>query len=154
MMNQRKKVNRYGPPHFNKAGFVSIWVSVVPLNRIPDDYFEENYGGDEYVPLTPFYGDFGFGYFDHDFMDTNTSEGRATEIENLLGPCSYSASYVELAVAEAKRRGLEKTQSIVLLFDFKYDPDVSEITKSNYMEFLGSFVYDKKSPSAVNPENE
>lgn len=94
---------------------------VAPLSHILDDYFEERYG-DEDVTLTKFYGDFGFGYFDHDFMDTNGSKGRAKSIGKLIGACSFSSSYVEAAVTQAKQRGLEKTQYVVLLYDFKYDP--------------------------------
>lgn len=107
-MKPAKKVSRYGPPHFNKDGYVSIWVAVVPLSKIPDDYFKERYG-DEEVTLTKFYGDFGFGYFDHDFMDTNGSKESAMPIEKLVGACSFSSSYVEEAVAHAKKRGLRNT---------------------------------------------
>ena len=141
-MKQAKKVSRYGPPHFNKDGFVSIWVAVAPLSKIPSDYFDERYG-DEEVTLTKFYGDFGFGYFDHDFVDTNGSKGRAQSIEKLIAACSFSSSYVEQAAAEAKRRGLEKTQYVVLLYDFKYDPKQTKITENSYMAFIESFPYDR-----------
>jgi hypothetical protein len=147
-MKPAKKVNRYGPPHFGKEGFVSIWVATVPLSQIPDDYFEENYG-DEEKPLTKFYGDFGFGYFDHDFMDTNGSKRTAKSISTLVGQCSYSSSFVDQTVGEAKRRGLDKTQHVILLYDFRYDPKKTKITKSPYMEFLGSFRYDSEAPNAI-----
>jgi immunity protein 22 of polymorphic toxin system len=146
-MERAKKVSRYGPPHFRKDGYVSIWVAVVPLSRIPDDYFEEIF--DDELPLTKFYGDFGFGYFDHDFMDTNGSKGRASSIEKLIGACSFSSSYVAQAVEQATERGLEKTQYVVLLYDFEYDPKQTRITKNSYMEFIGSFPYDKDAPSAI-----
>lgn len=147
-MKKANKVERYGPPHFNKDGFVSIWFAIAPLSRIPDSYFEERYG-DEEVPLTKFYGDFGFGYFDHDFMDTNASEGRAALIEKLVGECSHSLSFAKQVAAATRKRGLTKTQFVVLLFDFQYDPKKTMIRKSSYMEFLGSFPYDRKASSAM-----
>jgi hypothetical protein len=152
-MKSPKKVSRYGGPHFQSDGYVSIWVAVASLSRIPDDYFEERYS-DEDLPLTKFYGDFGFGYFDHDFMDTNGSKGRGKSIDELIGACSYSSSFVEEAVAQAKRRGLEKSQYVVLLYDFKYDPKKTKVSKNAYMEFIGSFPYNKKAAATIPWEGE
>lgn len=152
-MKPAKKVSRYGGPDFDAEGVVSIWAAVSPLSRIPDDYFDERYGDDE-IPLSRFCEDFGFGWFDHDFMDTNISEGRAASIEKLIGQCSYSSSFLDQAVAQANKLRLEKTQWVTLLFDFKYDPKQTGITKSKYVEFVGSFPYSQDAPSAIPDEDE
>jgi hypothetical protein len=49
----RPLVGRYGGPHFENKGVVSIWVAIAPFDAIPDDDFEENYGGKTRNPSTP-----------------------------------------------------------------------------------------------------
>jgi hypothetical protein len=146
-MSERPKVTRYGGLDFDEEGIVSIWAGIVPLDEIPDDYFEERYGDDD-IPLTKFYEDFGFGWFDHDFVDANGSTQGPKSIERLIGECSFSSSFLKPAVEQARSLGIEMTQQINLLYDFAYDPGRSGTSKSAYMQFIGSFPYDKDAPSA------
>jgi hypothetical protein len=151
-MTQPGKFSVY---EFEKKGVVSVWVATVPLSRIPKSYFEERYGDDDdEEPFTQFSEDFGFGFFDHDFVDTNASPGRAKSVEDLLGRCSFSSSYVAAATAEAKKRGLEMTQFVFLLYDIEYSPKRTKVSRSPFMEFLGSFRYDDKASSAIPYEAE
>jgi hypothetical protein len=140
---------RFSVYEFEKKGNVSIWVAIVPWDQIPDAYLEERYGRDDDEPFTQFSEDFGFGFFDHDFVDTNGSPGQPESIERLLGQCSFSSSYLEEATAEARRRGLERTQFVFLLFGIEYQPKMTNVWKSPYMEFLGSFQYDPNAPSTI-----
>ena len=142
------KPGKFSIYDFEKKGVVSIWLATVPLSRIPNAYLEEHYGNDE-EPFNQFAEDFGFGFYDHDSVDTNASKGRAKPVEDLVGKCSFSTSYVEQAVAEAKKRGLDKTQFVFLMYDIQYAPNRTKVSKSTYMEFLGSFCYDSKAPSAI-----
>jgi hypothetical protein len=146
-MTERGKVPRHGGLSFDKEGVVSIWAGIVPLDAIPDDYFEERYGDDD-IPLTKFYEDFGFGWFDHDFADANGSTKGPKSLERLIGECSFSSSYLKPAVAQARSLGIETTQQVNLLYDFAYDPQRSGISQSPYMQFIGSFPYDRDAPSA------
>jgi hypothetical protein len=120
---------RFSVYEFENPEAVSIWVATVPWNDLPNEYLEEHYGED-----------FGFGFYDHDSMSTNGSE-EAKPLEELLAPCSYSTSYIQEATAEARKRGLDKTCFVFLLFDIEYDPMLTGVSKSAYMEFLGSFRY-------------
>jgi hypothetical protein len=115
---------------------------------MPDAYFEEQYG-DEDKPYNQFAEDFGFGFYDHDSVDTNVSQGRSKPVEDLVGQCSFSSSYVKQVVAEAKKRGLDKTQFVFLMYDIQYAPKRTKVSKARYIEFLGSFCYDNSATSAI-----
>ena len=108
---------------FEAKGTVSIWVAIVPRSRIPADYFEEHYGREDDGPFSRFAEDFGFGYYDHDFVDMNGVAGRAKPVGELLGPCSFSASYLADAVAAAERQGLDKTAFVFVLHNIAYRPE-------------------------------
>jgi hypothetical protein len=75
---------------FEKSGVVSIWVIRLPLSEIPRDYFEAHYGGDDDEPFNQFAEDFGFGYYDVDFAESNSVSGEPKTLERLLGECSFS----------------------------------------------------------------
>jgi hypothetical protein len=134
---------------FEAKGTVSIWVAIVPRRQIPADYFEEHHGRGDDEPFSRFSEDFGFGYYDHDFVDTNGVTGRAKPIEQLLGPCSFSSSYLTEAVSAAKQQGLDRTAFVFLLHNIAYQPEVTGLSRSQYMAFLGSFRYDPEAESAV-----
>lgn len=138
---------RFNVYKFEKKRRVSIWVAIVPWTELPDDYFQEHCGRKDNEPFTQFSEDFGFDFFDHDSVDTNGSE-VARPIADLLGECSYSSSYVAEAVAQAREFGLETTSYVFLLYDIDYKAKLTKVSKSRYMQFLGSFQYDPKAKSA------
>ena len=132
----------------NHEGYVSIWAGIVPLNAIPNDYFEERYCEDGNTHLTKFYGDFDFHSHDHDKVDSNCYTKCSRSFERLIGECSFSESYVAAATERARAIGVETTQQVMLLYDFRYDLNPSMILKSLNMQFIGSFPYDAASASA------
>jgi hypothetical protein len=139
---------RYGGQNFDKKGFVSIWVSKVTLDEIPDDYFEERYGEEyEDTPLSKWCENFGFGYYDHDQIEDNGVEVGTDSLDRILGECSYSKSYVKQAVSKAKEKGLETVSWIRNLFDCSYSSESTGIDEDQFMIFLGAFEYDTKSES-------
>jgi immunity protein 22 of polymorphic toxin system len=137
---------------FEAEGVVSIWVATIPRSRIPEDYFQANYDAEDDEPFSPFSEEFGFGYYDHDSVESNASTDRPKTIERLLGECSFAASFVGEAVAAAERLSLDKTDFVFLLYDIKYPPEVTGVSRSEYMAFLGSFRYDPESESAFPSE--
>jgi hypothetical protein len=146
------KVNRYGPPHFSdREGRLSIWVGLCPLKDVPEDYFKENYA-DEDQPFTLFSQDFGFGFYDHDFVEMNCSRTGPKPVRDLLAAHSYSASFLDAASAATRQERLTDTELVFLMYDFEYDPDVTGIRHSDYLRFLGCFDYDKEAPNAGDPE--
>lgn len=143
---------RYGGPDFDKKGFVSIWVSKVPLDEFPDDYFEERYGEEhEDTPLSQWCENFGFGYYDHDQIEDNGVETGADTLDKILGECSYSKSFVEQAVSDARMQGIESVSWVRNLFDCAYSPELTGIKEDSFMVFLGTYEYDEESESRYEP---
>jgi hypothetical protein len=141
-MKPKRKVNRYGPPHFSdKKNRLSVWIGICPLSAVLEDYFKENYL-DEDQPFTTFSEDFGFGFYDHDSVEMNVSQTGPGPVRDLLADVSYSASFLEAAASAAERQGIRQTELIFLMDDFEYDPKVTEIEQGKHLRFLGCFDYD------------
>jgi len=135
-------MGRFDGPNFYKEdiGIVSIWVSKVPEIEIPKNYFDENYSEDEEEPFNQFSSDFGFGFYDHDFAENAGVYGET--VEEKLKSASYGKSFYKEASANCKNSFAD---AFYLIYDFVYDPKVTNITESKYYIFLGSFPYDKNS---------
>ena len=127
--------------HFDADGFVSIWVGEFPADGTGDEYLQPNYDHEDDEPLAPWMGEFGFGYFDYDFMDTNGHGDRVGPLRELIEPCSYSTSFVNEAMQMAQQLGITETQFVMLLYDFRYDAAVTGVTRGKYLRFLGAFPY-------------
>ncbi len=134
----------YDGPDFetDEIEIVSIWVSKCNLNDIPDDYFEENYGGEDEESWNDFSSEFGFGYYDHDFVETYfIDDGEITHIKNLLEPLSYSDTFIDSAINAAIEKNLAETSFVFLIYNFEYSSKITGITESKYMSFLGAFPF-------------
>src|SRR6476646_8935414 len=128
--------------YFDAPGFVSIWVGGFPSEEVADRHMRERYGDrrdDE--PLAEWMGEFGFRYFDHDFMDTNGNGLTRQPLRDLLAPCSYADSFLNEAMREAEQQGIAEAQCVILLFNFRYDPRVTGVTQGKHLRFLGTFPY-------------
>lgn len=131
--------------HFDEQGFVSIWAGGFPSEEVRVEHLRERYGDDD-EPLAEWMGEFGFLYFNHDFQDTN-GDGLTTQpLRELLAPCSYAASFLDEAIGEADHQGISKTQFVSLLYDFRYDPEVTGVRQGRYLRFLGAFRYSVQYP--------
>jgi hypothetical protein len=141
-------MGKYDGPHFEveDEDVVSIWIAKVALTDIPESYFQENYSEDDDEPLNPFSADFGFGYYDHDCVETYCEDDwRIVPIGSLIEPLSYSSSFQDAVVRQAQELDSAQTCYVFLLYNFKYDPKVTGIRESKYMRFLGVFLYDRNS---------
>jgi hypothetical protein len=133
---------RYGHPHFQAEGFVSIWIGTFPSEEIREEQLHERYGEEyEDEPLALWMGEFGFGYFDHDFMDTSSHGMEVRPLRELIEQCSYATSFVEEALQMAEQHGVSKTQFVMLLYDFRYDSSITGVIQGKYLRFLGAFPY-------------
>ena len=138
-------MGRFDGPHFEAEDedVVSVWVGVVPKSEIPEDYFEEHYSDDDGDPFNAFSTDFGFGFYDHDFVEPAGSEdGSVVPIEDALADASYSKSYRGAVAKRAAELGITRSSFVFLMFNFKYDPAVTKITASKYFKFIGVFPFD------------
>lgn len=142
------KITRHGPPHFGREGRVSVWLSIVPLKKVPTDYFDENDEDDD-TPLNAFAAEFGFGYYDQDLVELNDEQSAALPVWDLLAVHSYTASFVDAAAAAAGKAGIQTAQSAVVMYDFDYDPKVTGVSRSAYFQFIGAFDYDRDAPVAA-----
>jgi hypothetical protein len=135
---------RYGGPNFGTQGVVSVWEGVFPTEEVRRRQLDER-NGDEFEnqPLAEWMGDFGFGWFDHDRMETNFEGLLLRPIRQLIEGCSYAESFANEAVVSAEKQGVHETQTVLLLYDFGYDPEVSGIQQSKYLRFVGVFPYKK-----------
>jgi hypothetical protein len=61
-------MGRYDGSHFEveNEDAVSMWAAKCTVADIPEDYFHENYGGEDDEPFNQFSTNFGFGFYDHD----------------------------------------------------------------------------------------
>lgn len=135
---------RYEGPYFQEESYVSIWISKVELSQFPNDYFEERFDEeDEDKPLSQWCENFGFGHYDHDFIENIFSETSGNSIEGLLGSCSYQHSFSQSAVVKAKDLGIHHASLVRVFYDYAYQPSVTGIREDEYMIFLDSFPYEK-----------
>lgn len=141
-------MGRFDGPHFRDEDndVVSVWVATCAFDEIPNDYFDEPFGDDDdEAPWNDFSSDFGFGYYDHDVIEPNHHEGKVSSVRDLILPCSYSSSFVDAAFERACELGLSETCFVFLMYNFRYDPEVTGKTESQYLKFIGVFAYDRNS---------
>jgi len=139
-------MGRYDGPHFevDDENVVSVWASTVAWGEIPEDYWEYNLRGGDDDPWNRFSSDFGFGYYDDDFVESyfDDPEKKTVPIGDLIRPLSYSTSFLEAVTQRAKSIGHPNTSYVFLMYNFKYDPRVTGKERSSYFRFVGTFAYD------------
>ena len=133
---------------FEKKNVLSMWVAIVPLTEIPDEYFKQQEDEDENA-FTPFSRDFGFGAYGLDSLETNIIGERIKTFDQLVGQLSFSKSFVDQAVAAARKQGREHAQGVFVLYEIDYRPKLAGASTSPYMAFLGSFKYDPEADSVL-----
>ncbi len=138
-------MGRYDGPHFEvEDDVVSVWIASCPLAEMPENYFALDIEGEDEDPFNEFSSDFGFGYYDIDFVETNcNSEWHECKVGNLIEALSYSGSFLNSVVEAANKVNIDKTSYVFLIYNFKYDPTITNIQASRYMQFLGAFSYDR-----------
>lgn len=143
-------MGKYDGPHFQceDRDVVSIWVAHTNFDAIPEDYMEYNRDDNDDAPWSTFTHNFGFGYYDDDFVESYVQpDKRTAPLYEQLKYLSYSASFIDLAVEEARKRKLDQTTFVFLMYNFAYDPKVTRIVRDDYLEFLGVFLFDQESGS-------
>jgi len=139
-------MGKYDGPYFKceERDVVSIWVAHAAFADIPEDYWQPNFGSEnDDDPWNKFSSDFGFGYYDDDFVEAYCQDDHSVvPLHEQLKYLSYSSSFIEEAVQEAKRKGLENTCYVFLIYNFEYDPGETGIHSSETLTFLGAFPFD------------
>lgn len=127
---------------FSKKNRVSVWVSQYPYAKIPDAYFEEEFSHKKTRATNTWSDNFKLQFFEPEYMETNGTYRGSVNIEKAAGECSFSTSYIEALMSEAKKKKLEAITWIILLYESEYNVKLSGIEKDKYMTFLGAFDYD------------
>ncbi|MFQ3211471.1 immunity 22 family protein [Candidatus Njordibacter sp. Uisw_039] len=129
-------------PSFEKGGKVSVWCSTVSYDTIPDSYFEEDDQG-----VDAWARNFIINEYDHENMETNGVASGTALVKNIIEDCSYSSAYGEGVVHKINKMGHQQVSWIILLFDFEYRNKITKIHEDEYVQYVGSFVYDMDSIS-------
>jgi hypothetical protein len=151
-------MGKYDMPHFeSNNNIVSVWLANTEYNEIPENYWVENYEGDDDDSWNQFSNDFGFGRYDIDLVENFFDDKNYSKIPifNLLKYLSYSKSFIDEVIEKADKLLLQKESSYAyLIYNFEYDPLVTGISESSFFTFIGAFEYDVNSDSVENFFNE
>ena len=135
-------MSMFSAPHFyeENSDVVSIWLPKLPASEIANNYFEENYDDDDDDgPFNQFSNDFGFGFYDHDWVEY-LEIGES--LEKFLSHFSNTA-YIKC--------GIKNADHAQIMYDFKYDPKVTGIIENKYYKFIGCYGFSLNS-GALNTE--
>jgi len=124
-------------PSFEKHGKVSVWCSTISYETIPDSYFEEDDQG-----LDTWARNFNINEYDHENMETNGVASGTALVKSIIEDCSYSSAYGEGVIHKIGKMGHQQVSWIILLFDFEYRNKITKIHEDQYVQYVGSFVYD------------
>ena len=129
-------------PSFEKYGKVSVWCSTTSYDTIPDSYFEEDDNG-----IEAWARNFAITEYDHENMETNGVASGTALVKSIIKDCSYSSAYGESIIHKISKMGHEEVSWIILLFDFEYRNKLTKIHEDEYVQYVGSFMYDMDSIS-------
>ena len=124
-------------PNFEKYGKVSVWCSTISYETIPDSYFVEDEEG-----VDPWAKNFLINEYDHENMETNGVASGMASVKSIIEDCSYSSAYGEGVIHKITKMGHPQVSWIILLFDFEYRNKLTKIHEDEYVQYVGSFVYD------------
>ena len=129
-------------PSFEKYGKVSVWCSTTSYDTIPDSYFEEDENG-----IEAWARNFAIKEYDHECMETNGVTSGTALVKSIIEDCSYSSAYGEGIIHKISKMGHQEVSWIILLFDFEYRNKLTKIHEDEYVQYVGSFMYDMDSIS-------
>jgi hypothetical protein len=90
----------------------------------------------------------GVGYYSLDDQEANNHDFKLVPVEELLGPLSYSPSFVDAVVAKASSMGLAHARWIIVQYDFAYSPEKVLRAIASDPKFLGVFEYSTEEQDA------
>lgn len=106
---------------------VSVWIGLTGGSGEPDLDVLQDLCGVGYYRLS----DQEHYNFDFDIAD----------VRDLITPLSYSATFIDAALAAAREHRLEKARSVTVQYDFDYDPLKVTRQIADDPIFIGSFSY-------------
>ncbi|MGX5173966.1 immunity 22 family protein [Aliikangiella sp. IMCC44653] len=134
---------------FTKSGKVSVWASQLPYASIPDEYFEERFSKNQTRANNQWSDNFKLRFFYPENMETNGAMEGMVEIENAVGECSFSSSFIANLMSKAKKLNLLQVTWVVLLYDFEFSAKLADINSDDTLTFVGAFNYDEEAESVI-----
>ncbi|BBW97522.1 immunity 22 family protein [Geobacillus icigianus] len=119
-------------------GFVSLWVGHFKSAKEFQEYLLVKYNEDGDAIPSEFEKEFKIEYYDEDFKETHFYNEPSQSFENLLEGFSYDNVIIPKFLNLNNGDLIEKVNSIVLLYDFKYDGTVKE---TRNLKYIGSVDY-------------
>lgn len=133
--------------NFMQKQKVSVWISQYPYDKIPEEYFEENFTHKKKRATNTWSTNFKLAYFSPDYLETNGVYSGTSNIRKVAGACSFSKSYIDPLEQAAINHNMAQVTWVVILHDLAYDPELSGVKKDKFLTFLGVFDYDETADS-------
>src|SRR5690606_25690752 len=123
---------------YRQRGVVSLWIGTFPSVEAAEVYFgiPDEIGVD--LPPEGFATDLGIADLPSECLEVNFEQLTTRPLRQLLHDATFSASFIDQAVAAASRQGIESAQGIALLYDFDYQSAPGSQRTTGPMQFVGS----------------
>lgn len=124
-----------------RQGLVSLWIGVFPSVAAAEEYFgiPDEIGVD--LPPDAFAQDLGLEQLPSECLEVNFEQVSPRPLRQLLQDTTYSASFMEQAVAAATEQGIQTAQGIALLYNFDYQAAPNWQRTVGPVQFIGSFPF-------------
>jgi WD40 repeat protein len=127
-----------------KDGVMAVWIGDFPTQKEFDAYVEEYEGKpSKKHPLSQFAKEAGDEWYDHDFF-TAWRFPKAKDVAGLLAGAPYVESYGEAVAALAKKAGVTRGNTVILLQDVVLKP--AKWPADSRLKYLGAVPYEIPGP--------
>jgi hypothetical protein len=125
-----------------RAGQVSLWVGRFGSSDKAEAFFAEGSDGEGIKPSI-FAREWGLGFYPPHCLEIHFEQTSDLPLAALLQEATFSASFIDAAVAAATRQGIGEAQGIALLYDFDYQSRPGSLGVVGPMRFIGTFAFDR-----------
>lgn len=124
-----------------RKGFVSLWVGAFPSVEVAEAYFGIPDEIGVYLPFERFARDLGLEDLLPECLEVNFEQRSPRPLVDLLQDATFSAEFLDQAVAAASQQGIQAAQGIALLYDFDYQANPDWQHAVGPLRFIGSFRF-------------
>jgi immunity protein 22 of polymorphic toxin system len=110
---------------------VSVWIGNFASNAELDDYLNLSRN---------FEHDFGFELNERDMPEVSVKP-EPMPMRHLVSGFSWSDSYAQNVIALAQSQGIERATTMVVFFNFQYQPERAKPEKGAPLKFLGAVPF-------------
>ena len=124
-----------------RPGFVSVWIGTFASVEAAEAYFgiPDEIGVD--LPPDGFASDLGMPDLPTEGLEVNFEQVSPRPLRQLLQDATFSATFIDQAVAAASEQGIQAAQGVALLYDFDYQAAPSWQRPTGPLQCIGSFPF-------------